>query len=51
MIVPAGEHQIEFVFDPPLWKKGTYVDLASSLLIILIFVGWVGIELAKVLKK
>ncbi len=42
MIVPAGEHRIEFTFDPPMWRVGKSIDLTSSLLLILIFVGWIG---------
>ena len=51
MLIPAGDHEVEFVFDPPLWKKGMYIDLASSLLLILTFVGWLGLSFYKTLKE
>ncbi|HOK60376.1 MAG: YfhO family protein [Tenuifilum sp.] len=51
MQIPAGNHEIEFVFDPPMWKKGMYIDLASSLLLILTFVGWVSFSLYKTFKE
>lgn len=47
MVVPKGEHKIEFVFDPEMWYVGKNIDLASSLLILLIFVGWIGLNLFK----
>ena len=42
MDIPQGEHKIEFTFDPKMWYVGRNIDLASSLLILLIFVGWIG---------
>lgn len=51
MLIPAGNHEVEFVFDPPLWKKGMYIDLASSLLLILTFVGWLGLSFYKTSKE
>jgi hypothetical protein len=47
MVVPQGEHKIEFVFDPEMWHIGRNIDLASSLLILLIFAGWIGISIFK----
>jgi len=41
MYIPLGEHKIEFTFDPQMWYIGRNIDLASSLLILLIFVGWI----------
>ncbi len=41
MVVPQGVHTIEFVFDPPMWHTGRSIDLASSLLILLVFAGWI----------
>ncbi|BDX37673.1 membrane protein [Tenuifilaceae bacterium CYCD] len=42
MDIPQGGHKIEFTFDPEMWYVGRNIDLASSLLILLIFVGWIG---------
>ncbi|KAB2868307.1 MAG: YfhO family protein [Bacteroidales bacterium] len=47
MVVPEGNHKIEFVFDPEMWYIGRNIDLASSLLILLIFAGWVGMSIYK----
>lgn len=47
MVIPEGEHKIEFVFAPNMWNVGRNIDLASSLLILLIFVGWIGKSLFK----
>lgn len=47
MVVPEGDHKIEFVFDPEMWYIGRNIDLASSLLILLIFAGWVGMSIYK----
>ncbi len=42
MAIPAGEHKVKFEFKPAMFAVGKAVDLASSLLIILLFVGWAG---------
>ncbi len=42
MVIPQGNHKIEFVFEPEMWYIGRNIDLASSLLILLIFAGWLG---------
>ncbi|MGE0077769.1 MAG: YfhO family protein [Bacteroidales bacterium] len=47
MVIPKGNHKIEFVFDPKMWYVGRNIDLASSLLILLIFAGWIGKSLLK----
>jgi uncharacterized membrane protein YfhO len=36
MVVPAGDHVIEFKFEPRVWVVGEKVSLASSLLLILL---------------
>lgn len=41
MVIPQGNHKIEFVFDPEMWYIGRNIDLAASLLILLIFAGWI----------
>jgi hypothetical protein len=39
MVVPAGKHEIEFKFDPPVYRIGENISLASSILLILLLVG------------
>lgn len=45
MIVPAGSHEIEFVFRPRTYFIGENISLASSLLLLVLFFGMVVIEL------
>jgi uncharacterized membrane protein YfhO len=40
MEVPAGEHKIEFKFDPSVIKKGSNITLVSYALLFLIPIGW-----------
>lgn len=47
MIVPAGEYTIEFKFEPQSYYLGNKISLASSLLLILIAVGYLGFEIKK----
>jgi hypothetical protein len=47
MIVPAGEHEIRFVFEPDSYYKGNKVSLASSILLFLLLAGYFGNELRK----
>ena len=39
MTLPAGEHTLEFRFEPPVWKIGEGISLASSLLLLLLVIG------------
>jgi len=39
MVVPAGKHKIEFVFEPKSFDNGEKIAFASSLLLLLIFIG------------
>jgi len=43
--VPAGEHTIEFKFEPEVIKIGSKITLASSIVFILILLGGVGFKL------
>ena len=40
MIIPAGEHKIDFKFEPKVIQKGGLISLASYGLLILITLGW-----------
>ncbi|MDD5571562.1 MAG: YfhO family protein [Bacteroidales bacterium] len=47
MVVPAGQHKIEFRFEPILYSVGEKVSLASSLLILLVAFGGIVFELKR----
>lgn len=51
MEVPAGNHVIEFSFEPAVWVVGERVSLAGSLLLILLALGWLALELKKMKAK
>jgi hypothetical protein len=42
MIVPAGNHTIEFKFEPQIYKTGEKISLASSILLVLFALGAMG---------
>lgn len=46
MLVPAGEHEIEFRFEPALYRVGENISLASSTLLIILLIG-LGIRYVK----
>jgi hypothetical protein len=50
MVVPAGNHEIEFRFEPKVYAVGEKVSFAGSLLLILMLVGYAATELRKKLK-
>lgn len=41
MIIPAGDHEIKFVFKPSSYHTGNKVSLASSILLIILFAGYI----------
>ncbi len=47
MIVPAGEHEIRFVFEPQSYYMGNKVSLASSVILILLLAGYLAASLKK----
>ncbi|MDA3853656.1 MAG: YfhO family protein, partial [Bacteroidales bacterium] len=51
MVVPAGEHKIEFKFEPKSYFIGTKISLASSYLLILVFIGGLLWELWRLWKS
>ncbi|MCF8368135.1 MAG: YfhO family protein [Bacteroidales bacterium] len=51
MILPAGKHMVEFKFEPKVYYVGEKISLASSLLLILMVLGYVAFEVRNFLKK
>jgi Predicted membrane protein len=51
MVIPSGEHEIEFKFEPSLFSVGEGIALASSSLLLLIFIGSIFIEIRSMLSK
>lgn len=45
LMLPAGEHEVVFEFKPKMFKTGFTVDIISSILILLVSLGWVSREL------
>ena len=41
MVIPAGDHEIEFRFEPSSLKTGQMVALISSIAILLLILGWI----------
>jgi len=40
MVLPGGDHEVRFLFDPSSYKNGNRISLASSLLLILLLAGY-----------
>jgi hypothetical protein len=40
MTIPAGEHTIEFKFEPKVIQQGKFITLSSYGLLFLITIGW-----------
>jgi len=51
MIVPSGKHLVEFRFEPKAYKIGEKVSFASSLLVILLVLGYGFYEIRNYFKK
>ncbi len=51
MIVPAGDHKIDFKFEPKVYYIGEKISFASSLLVILLVVGYGIFEIRKYFRK
>ncbi len=51
MVLPAGEHNVRFKFEPGLYAIGENISLISSILLIAIVLIMAGFELWKALKK
>ena len=50
MLVPSGNHTIEFKFEPKSFYTGDKISLFSSIIILLIFIGTIGFGIWKYLK-
>lgn len=50
MVVPAGNHTIEYKFEPRSYILGTKLSLASSILLLLLLFGVLGSEIRKELE-
>jgi len=51
MIVPAGEHKIDFKFEPKVYVVGEKISFASSLLLILMVLGYGFYEIRNYFRK
>ncbi len=51
MVVPAGEHTIEYRFEPASYALGEKVSIASSIFLLLLLMGSLGFQLYRWLKK
>jgi uncharacterized membrane protein YfhO len=50
MIIPAGNHEIKFRFDPSSYKIGNSVSLISSILFILLAAGYIFMQIRTKIK-
>ncbi|RLD41028.1 MAG: hypothetical protein DRI86_14180, partial [Bacteroidetes bacterium] len=51
LVVPAGEHNIEFKFEPRIWVIGERISLTGSLILILLILLGLGFEIKKMINK
>jgi hypothetical protein len=51
MVIPAGNHKLEFKFEPQSYKTGEKVSLASSILLVLFLLSALGFEVYKAIKE
>ena len=47
MVIPAGEHTIEFKFQPGIYSTGESISMASSILLLLLLVVYGVVEVRK----
>jgi hypothetical protein len=45
MVVPDGNHEIKFIFEPASYYTGNKISMASSLIFILLFAGYIAVML------
>lgn len=51
LVLPAGKHLVEFKFEPTVYRVGEKISFASSLLVILLVIGFGVYEIRKYLSK
>ncbi|MCD4665939.1 MAG: YfhO family protein, partial [Bacteroidales bacterium] len=51
MIIPAGKHMVEFKFEPTVYKVGEKISFASSLLLVILVIGYGVFEIRNYLSK
>jgi uncharacterized membrane protein YfhO len=51
MIIPAGEHEIVFKFEPKVYSIGESISLISSLLLIILLIGGLYCEFMQTYKQ
>ena len=51
LMIPAGKHKIDFEFRPQTYLKWGKVSLISSILILLVLVGGIGLNIKKEFQK
>ncbi len=51
MVVPAGDHEIRFSFEPASYITGNKISLASSILLLLAIAGYIAAEFRNKAKK
>ncbi len=47
MEIPAGKHLVEFKFEPSSYYTGRTISLVSSIMLILVVIGMIGVEVKK----
>jgi hypothetical protein len=47
MVIPSGQHEIEFKFVPKSLKTGQLIALIGSILVVLLLLGWAYTEISK----
>lgn len=50
MSIPAGNHKIEFKFEPKLYTAGERISMISSILLVIVVLGGFGFEIFQYLK-
>lgn len=51
MRIPAGSHEIVFEFKPATYEKGEKISMASSSVILLWVLGWIGLSVRRLFRK
>ena len=51
MKIPAGQHKVEFKFEPSIYYLGETISLITSLLIALGVIGYIGFQLSQMYKN